>query len=293
MSWEENLNKTDSENTKNEIDFTSDNIFDEFSTESQQASAEIQQEKQKKDVYFYFQLLSKFFVVANICLLLIVITLWAYTYIQSRDTQEGYSFLTPICGVFLGDVASEYSSCYGINTVLQEKQESLESLKATQTQTILGTLWDIYDIKNFNLSKKMLFLLEKSENRLGPLEILSAFDTLKNKFAPVDKSEITCYDIEIYTWNVLSITCDAYSSDWDSSIIDLKDGLIETVPGWGTSISRASSFVNFLTSYPGSDFSIVEKPEDFTAVEVQEWPYTHKTTIQIRLRYIGDYNQKI
>lgn len=145
----------------------------------------------------------------------------------------------------------------------------------------------MYDIRNFNLSRKVLFLLDKTENRSEPLTVLSAFDELKNKYAPVDKSEITCYNIEIYDDRTLDVTCDAYASDWDAKIVDVKDGVIQSISGGGTSVSRASSFINFLETYPGTYFTIESKPEEFVSTEVRQGPYTNKTTIQLRMKYIG------
>ena len=56
-----------------------------------------------------------------------------------------------------------------------------------------------------------------------------AFDELKNTFSPTDKGEISCYDLYIRD-NSLSISCDAFSSDWNSDIISLNNDIIETLP---------------------------------------------------------------
>jgi hypothetical protein len=56
---------------------------------------------------------------------------------------------------------------------------------------------------------------------LKPLEILEAFDSLKNTFSPTDKQEISCYDISIRE-DILDITCDAFSSDWNTDIVTLN-----------------------------------------------------------------------
>jgi hypothetical protein len=59
----------------------------------------------------------------------------------------------------------------------------------------------------------VVFLQDKTANKLKTLEILSAFDDLKNKFDNVDKEKIQCDNLEINNTNkILSMDCIAYSA---------------------------------------------------------------------------------
>jgi len=49
--------------------------------------------------------------------------------------------------------------------------------------------------------------------------VISKFDAIKNKFDQIEKSRIQCYDLTLDSENILKMTCEAYSSDWDQSII--------------------------------------------------------------------------
>ena len=84
----------------------------------------------------------------------------------------------------------------------------------------------------------------------------------------------------------MEVTCDAFSSHWDSKIVNLDNGNIGFVDGGGTSISRASSFIYFLDNYGDSPFKVIEKPEKLSSKAVQGWgPYTQVTTFQLQLQY--------
>ena len=270
-----------------DVDFDSQNIFDEFS-ESQEIWDEIQRidKQQEKDVFFYLKKSNSFIFFLNVMLFLGICVFIAYSYVQTQEKKTEYSFLSPICSLFLGNIDIEGNTCYGVNPILIEYGEKLENLKKQQAEMTVPILWEIYSIENFNLSKKVSFLLEKTNTRLRPLEILTAFDSLKSRFASIDKKELRCYDISIESWNIMNVTCDAFSPDWDTSIVDLRGGdTIESVAGWGTSISRASSFIYFLENHSDSNFQILEKPNSLSKQEIQELPYTQKTTIQLKLRY--------
>jgi hypothetical protein len=116
-----------------------------------------------------------------------------------------------------------------VSYTLQDQEGLLSQAIEGQASQVLPMLGQAYSIQNFNLSKKVSFLLEKNSTRLKPLEILDAFDELKNIFSPTDKGEIQCYDISIVE-DSLSITCDAFSSDWNTDIVTINDGSIEILP---------------------------------------------------------------
>ena len=275
--------------SKNEID--TQNIFDEFSVSDTVAEEVKDVDKKKhKDLYYYIKRISKVFFVWNILLFVFITVAYTYIYLQNSETKTEYSVLTPICSIFLWRAEIGGWSCYGVNALDVEYRKKLNAEKKSQISEILPLLWETYSMENFSFSQRISFLLEKTENRLRPLEILSEFDEIKNKFAPTDRWEISCYDITISWKNLVQLNCDAFSADWDNSIVDLQDGSIWSVSWWWTSISRASSFINFLENYPNSPFQILNKPKTFNSMSVQNGPYTNKTTIQLQMQYTGANN---
>jgi hypothetical protein len=72
-------------------------------------------------------------------------------------------------------------------------------------------------MKDFINSKEVVFLLDASENKKNPLDMLVRFDELKNSFLETDKLKIQCNDLEV-TDNELKAKCFAYSSAWDRTI---------------------------------------------------------------------------
>lgn len=165
------------------------------------------------------------------------------------------------------------------------KNSELSKIEKTQAEEIASIFTDLYSKNNFHLSRKMVFLLDSSINRLKPTQILSEFDRLKNMYSSIDKSEITCFDIEISEKNILSLSCDVFSSDWDNAVVVFKDGIKTKKSGGGTSITKAASFIDFLRFYDESPFTVLQQDEDFSSVEVQNPPYTQKTSIELVLQY--------
>jgi hypothetical protein len=271
--------------TQENISIDSENIFDEF-TDSEGIKNEIARTEklQHKDIYYYMKKVGTLFFTINITVFIVLLVGSFYIYIQERETKTEYGFLSSVCNLFLGTNNITPGTCYGVAPILREYEALLSKKVVDQSIELFPILGGIYSIENFNLSKKVSFLLEKDAFRLKPLEILVAFDELKNIFSPTDKEEISCYSIYIVD-NTLNITCDAFSSDWNTDIITLNKGNIEILPGWGTSISRASSFIYFIENYRESSFSIILKPEAFTSVGVQLGPYTKKTTFSLELQY--------
>jgi len=268
-------------------DINSENIFDEF-TGSQDIQEELDKNDKKweKDIYYYLGKFSGFLLTANILLFLTIIAWFWYVYVQSNDSKTEYSFLAPVCNLFLWSTEIYPSTCYGVTSALNEYNTLLDTLSEQQSKRILPLLWDTYSLENFNLSKKVAFLLEKSNDRLRPLEILGEFDTMKNIFSPTDKSEISCYDISIAE-DSISMTCDSFSSDWNTDIVSVENTTLKTLEWWGTSISKASSFIDFFERYPNSPFEVTKKPEKYGSESFQSWPYTQKTTFRFELLYTG------
>jgi len=274
MSWE-----------TNNPDINSENIFDEF-TDTKEIKAELEKTDKniEKDIYYYLKKLGTLLLSCNIIVLLLLILCFVYIYIQNGTDKKEYSFLSPVCQYFLWTNEIYSSTCYWVTPILEEYNTKLENISSELSQKVLPLLWEKYSLENYNLSRKVAFILEKWDNRSMPLEMLGEFDALKDIFSATDKSEISCYDINIM-WDIMSMTCDSFSSDWNTDIIGVEDTLLTTRSWWGTSISKASSFINFLEHYSWSPFSIVEKPALFTS-ESTTWPYTRKTSFQFSLRYV-------
>lgn len=277
----------DQKNTQSEPSVLEEwNIFDEFSHEHD-VGGEIKkiQEEEERDVFFYIRRISTFLFLLNIFFFLIVTFSAVYLYIQGAQWKNEYSFLAPVCGIFLGKEEFANGTCYNITGVHQEYQNLYDAEKKQQAEKILPLLWEIYSFENFNASRKVEFLLESERKRLRPIDILNSFDKLKFQFSPDDKSDIVCSNIDINEEKVLSISCVIYSSDWDSKIVSLNEGNISFLKSGGTAISRASSFINFIANKPDSPFVILEKTKVFTIEDADLPPYTKKTTIQLKLEY--------
>lgn len=262
-----------------------ENIFDELSS-NMDIKNEVERQESKKDkgAFYYLKLWSSWLIVFNMLLFFFIILFTGYSYVQGTTTARNFSFLSPVCKIFISKY-NESWSCYSSNYLLAQQQLNLEELKKEQAGEIATIFWDLYSFENFHLSKKMVFLLDRSANRLEPTKIILAFDELKNRFSSVDKSEISCNELEITLDNILEMDCAIYSSDWDTRIVTFKDG-IKTFKSWGgTSISKAVSFIDFLKSYEESPFRVVEQNTTFTSEEVQIPPYTQRTNIELSLEY--------
>ncbi len=213
-----------------------------------------------------------------------------YIYLQTQTEKKEYSFLEPVCSLFLGSKNITPGTCYTITPLVEEYRNLVAQEKIQQSQKILPLLGESYAIENFNASKKVDFLLKKQQNRLRPLNIMGVFDEMKFKFSPEDKTDISCTNILLESDNILNIDCDVYSSDWDSAIASLQEGAISRLESGGTSISRASSFMNFLENTPDSPFTILEKTNSLSFEKVEVKPYTKRTTIHMKLKYSDPEN---
>ena len=267
-------------------ELTTQNIFDELS-ESQNIWEEVLQmeEKQRRDFYYYLAKLNKSFLFINIFISIFIAFSAVYIYVQSKDTRIELSFLAPVCELFLWSQEITPNTCFGITPVLEEYQWNLDQETQKQWESLIQLVGDVYAIENSHLSRPTVFLLEKTQDRLRPLEILREFDELKNTFAPIDTSEISCYDLVMSSDRIFSLTCDAFSSDWDTSIANFSEWKLSYVSSGGTSISRASSFMDFIDSYSDSPFRVREKPKTLTSDAIQNGPYTQRTSFSMELEY--------
>lgn len=264
---------------------SSHNIFEDFSTDANLSEDITNLEKQKKhDSIYYLSISSSLLKGINIILLFLLILSFFYITIQKKQDPIGIDFLEPICWLFLWDTPP-FNTCSWINYVKQEYNKDLEETKKFQFWKISSIIGNLYSFENFIYSKEVSFLLDRARNRVKPIEIISKFDTIKNKFDPIEKWRIQCYDIIIEKTNLLRMTCESYSSDWDKSIIwfawtkDSQDVIN------GTSISLANSFINFINKN-SKDFTIINKQKIFsTEPFFGNWSYTKKTIFELSLKY--------
>ena len=88
--------------SQQESSIDSENIFDEF-TNSQDIKDEIAKTEnlKQKDMYYYLKKLNSVFFIANMLLFIFIILGALYIYVQEKETKKEYSFLSPICNLFL------------------------------------------------------------------------------------------------------------------------------------------------------------------------------------------------
>lgn len=282
------LNKNMEKNTITpEQSLDNENIFEDFATDDT-LGKEVQtlEEQKKKDLYFYLWIGSTVLKIANALLLIMIAIGLVYFYIQNQEENQDYSMLSPVCYLFLGQASSDLQTCYGVTYYLKQVENNKEKETQTQAQEITGVLGDLYLVNNFVYSQVVDFLLRTSNNRLTPVEILSEFDALKNKFEPIDKSKISCSNIVISTPWVFEARCEAFSSDWDSQVSEIQEGILWVSDSWGTSISIASSFIDFIENTSESNFTLIEKQKVFFSTDVfGVGIYTKKTPFTLKLKY--------
>lgn len=266
-------------------DINESNIFKELSWDLD--FGDIKQESEKveivKDSIYYMKITYKWMFYFNIFLFLVLVLLFSYTSIQKSESMLNSSLLNPFCSILLGgDLSSKVSwDCSSIYALYNNYLSLSENAKNTYTKTISDILPWVYAIENFSLSKDVKFLVKKTDDRLKPLDIMSDFDKLKNSFVAWDKGQIKCSNLEIDKDSNFSMSCTAYSSDWNNSIPSSEPGKKIS----GTSISLAASFISYIEKN-GKSFEILDKPKSFSS-EVYSWVwyYTKKTDFNLKLKY--------
>ena len=273
-------------NTNPQIDST--NIFEDFTWDAAlDKEVKAVEEKQEKNMFYYLRISGNFLKIINLFFVLFLCMFLIYSFFQNRDSSENYGFFAPVCHLLLWDVANDVSGCFGINYYSWQIAWNLEETKKDQFDQITPLFQHVYELDSFTNSKEVTFLLEKTDSRLRPLQVLADFDKLKNKFEPIDKSKVVCEDIVIRDDMTLSARCEAYSSDWDSDITTTDK---DDKNAW-TSISIASSFIDFIENTDGSHFRVIDKQRIFDFTNVSgNGIYTKKTNFDLNLRYTNTNN---
>ena len=271
---------------KKEINIDSTNIFDEFNVDEKLKEEIDSAEKQKnRDVWYYIFIVSNFFTYINMIILLIFVLLFWYIYMQNDESIKDASYLTPVCDIFIDDLW-KYENCSSVSSLILEYKKDNKNIKNEYYKQNLPIIKTIYKNINFVNSKEVSFLYSKTKNKLRVLEILSEFDKIKNNFSPLNKTLIKCEDITISHDFIIDMHCSAYSWIWDSEILwySWKNNWQDKVK-W-TSISVASSFINFIEKLENPKFLILEKPKKFSFIEIiNNNGYTRKTDFKLRLKY--------
>lgn len=266
-------------------DINESNIFKELSWDLDfwDIKEESKNEEIIKDSIYYMNLSKKSLFFLNIALLFILVLTFSYVSIQKNEDMLNNSLLNPFCSVLLGwEISSKVNwDCSSVYSLYNEYSTKNETLKTSFTNTIAAILPALYSVENFTLSKDVKFIIEKTDSKIKPLDILSTFDKLKNSFVAWDKWQLTCSNLEIDSQNNFSISCTAYTSDWSDSIPSSDPG---KKISW-TSISLASSFISYIEKN-SKEFEILDKPKTFSREDYTwVWYYTKKTDFNLKLKY--------
>jgi hypothetical protein len=270
-----------------------DNIFKELSWELDfwNSTEDSNKDKNIKDSLYYLKMWAKSFATLNIVLAIIVAISFLYVKVQNNPNLYSKAILDPFCFALLSDdMKNTWDYCSSVLSLSEDYKLKTEQLKNEIVSSLSLLSEDIYSIDNFIYSKEITFLMDAKANKLNVLNILNDFDKLKNDFSGWDKKMIVCDSINI-TKEYIDVTCNAYSSSWETtgfvwwwivwSTWDRNSSIIE-----GTSISVASSFLNFIEKNPSYNFKIVERQKSFSSETIiWEWPYVRKTNFNFKLKY--------
>lgn len=264
------------------------NIFDEFVQSHDEVKQIDEKNDSKKGLYDYIKIWNMCFMFLNTILFIALVFLTVYNHFQKKEEREDISFLKPVCSFIAGNTYTSGQECYSVTSNLKHYQGLVSDLESKIGERLVYLMWEVYALNNFTYSRKVNFILNTSQSRLRPLNILKDFDNIKKEFtSSFERSNVTCDNVTIQE-NTMSMSCDVYSSDWDTSIINMKEGVRSILPGWGTSISRAGSFINFIENHNSGLFLVTDKPNTFTSTKtVEDWPYTQVTKINLSLQYVN------
>lgn len=284
----ENKNKNDTSSVINTINSPkkSDNIFEELSWTLD--FWDTQDEyiwPKKKDKVYYLKLINSNLVLFNVIILIWISLLYWFLVVQDNETLYNKWFLDPFCDVLLSsEMKNTWDYCSSVASLLLDYKKKKSDLEEEIWKKLSLIIRDTYVIENFVNSKEVSFLMDSKNSRLKVLNILSDFDRMKNDFSGLDKWMIYCPKISMISGWELDITCDANSSWWNWWIIWYSEDDSSQKVEW-TSISIASSFLNFIERNSSYNFTLVEKPKVFTSDDVIWKWYTKKTTINFKLKY--------
>ncbi len=264
------------------------NIFDDFN-DSDNLRDEIKEivENQQRDIFYYIKQVKKFLQFLIVLLLLFVVFSYGYIYIQKSDNFSNSNLIDPICFLILWDVINTNTYCSSVESLYNQYQNEIKDLKKDQILSINTIFERVYKLENFLESKEIIFLKNTTDSKLDIIWIMSEFDQLINEFEPIEKEKIDCFDMEISFDSTIKITCEVYWA-WYDRFIKWFDWTTDTFV-WGTSISYANSFINYIKKQ-SSKFLIIDEPKTFSSSPISlenKW-FTEKTKINLILKFNSD-----
>ena len=269
------------------INIDSTNIFDEFSVDekTKEEVKKVEESKKRRWMNYYLYISNNLLSTINLIAFLFLIAIWWYIYFQNSKIFKDVSYLNPICNLFIHN-KKDWENCYSVSywvNNLQNLNNKKEKDLYFQNRNLIEKIY-----RNFKFidSKDIRFLISKSQDRLKVLKILSEFDRIKNEFSPLNKTRLECSNISINSDYTVNINCSAFSWKWDSKILGYSgDNKWQDKVEW-TSISIASSFINFLEKRKDSNFIVLDKPKKFNYVSIiNDNGYTRKTDFKLKLKY--------
>lgn len=275
------------EEKNNEINknIDSENIFDDFVDGSSLAEEVDNLKKEKdKDLFFYAAKTGHVLQAIFWLWLIISIIIFSYVHFQNNQKLKNSNILDPFCAVFLWDIKNEDTYCSSIASLKSTYESKLDLLQKSEVSDILEILERLYRVENFHNSKEVIFLIDKSENKLQALSILEKFDDMKNEFN-VEKEKIECRSIVIDSnKGLLTMNCSSYTQ-WYEKGLRWFDWTTDSTLKW-TSLSQANSFLNFIEK-TSTDFEIVDRQKMFKeeAVLWTKTGLTSKTQFDLKLKY--------
>jgi len=289
------INKSPEENNENinidnDQDFSVWNIFEDFEDDSDlNNDISKKQAEVEKDLYYYLWMW--WWIIKYINIFLIIIIILVYFYVDIQKSEKANELFNPICPILLWNNISytdlkdiwtwNIDTCTSVTLFKNTYEKAIKDKSEELYTELLKIATDYYTMKDFVNSKEVVFLLDVSENKKDPLDMLVKFDKIKNNFLSNDKLKIQCSDIVI-TDTELKADCFAYSSAWDRTIPGYDWSKKQNNLKWWTSISIASSFLNFLEKQ--EDFILLEKQKIFKIQEVAwEWSYSYKTPFTVKI----------
>lgn len=273
-------------NTEKNDNIDSSNIFDEFIDDSALIDEVAKTKKDiNKDKFYYLKKAWLFLQSLFIILIVVSLLLYWYIYIQKNENLSNSKILDPFCYIILWNITKNETYCSSLWYLKVFYTNDIKELKEKNTKKIIEILEKLYEVENFNKTKEVIFLLDKSETKLKIISILKEFDNLKNTFDKIDKQKVQCNNLELDSKNnLLSMTCNAYSAGYEKWL-RWVDWTNDITLKW-SSISVANSFINFIEQK--SDlFNVIDRQKVFKS-EITLWEktdFTNRTTFNLKLKY--------
>lgn len=263
----------------------SSNIFDEFETWELKEEFHAKKPKEKKDLYDYISMVAWILSTIFWIGLFVVWGIFWYVNIQENEELNDSSILNPVCSIVVWKTPLPNSwNCMSITAMETVYSKQLSELKWKQASEILSLLVEIYKTENFNKSKEVVFLNDRTKNKLKVLNILNKFDSLRYNYDPLNMQRIQCSGFNITDDLMLTTSCEAFSSNFEKDIKWFDGTDNEKISG--TSISVANSFLNYIDKQ-SEEFTLIDRQKSFNSERIfsEYTKFTKRTTFDLTLQY--------